>query len=191
MKQYCILCNKSISLFGKIISDDRPEGKICFACSEKINAILSLYDKKESCYSVDQLKIILSKYSAAKTYIDGLASEMKDYNDEIKKTEKENKDNNVEIRSIEREIDSRKSEFKRTVKDIKNNYISAGGTKREVSIVEKYFELKEQGKIYDAKDLHGSFSTPMRNLVTMIEKQEKYLKLMKSMVQLDQVIINI
>lgn len=175
MKQYCILCNKSISLFGKIISDDRPEGKICFACSEKINAILSLYDKKESCYSVDQLKIILSKYSTAKTYIDGLASEMKDYNDEIKKTEKENKDNNVEIRSIEREIDSRKSEFKRTVKDIKNNYISAGGTKREVSIVEKYFELKEQDKIYDAKDLHSSFSTPMRNLVTMIEKQEKYL----------------
>lgn len=100
MKQYCILCNKSISLFGKIISDDRPEGKICFACSEKIKAILSLYDKMESCYTVDQLKIILSKYPTAKAYIDGLASEMKDYDDDVKEAEKSIKDLNSEIKKM-------------------------------------------------------------------------------------------
>ena len=175
MKQYCILCNKSISLFGKIISDDRPEGKICFACSEKINAVLSLYDKKEFFYTVDQLKIILSKYSVAKTYIDGLASAQEEFDVDIKKAEKEIKDVNSQIKKSERDIDFRKFQFNSNVKEIKKNYISAGGIKREVSIVEKYFELKEQGKISDAKDLHSSFSTPMRNLVAMIEEQEKYL----------------
>lgn len=175
MKHYCILCNKSISLFGKIISNDRPDGKICFACSEKINAILSLYDKKESCYSVDQLKIILSKYSTAKAYIDGLASVQEEYDVDIKKAEKAIKDINSNIKKSERDIDFRKFQFKSDVKGIKKNYISAGGTKREIAIVEKYFQLKEQDNISDAKDLYKSFSTPMRNLVTMIEEQEKYL----------------
>jgi len=175
MKQYCILCNKSISLFGKIISDDRPEGKICFACSEKIKAILSLYDKMESCYTVDQLKIILSNYPTAKAYIDGLASEMKDYDDDVKEAEKSIKDLNSEIKKNDRDIDFRKFEFKSEVKDIKKKYISTGGTKQEVTIVERYFELIEHGRNSDAKDLYSSFSRYMCELVGLIEESEKYL----------------